>query len=241
MSWQKWMSALLMVPIFSYVVLCLGAYLWGAGALPADRQPNTGALPPSMRAQYRAIHGIHSDAAIRLNPLTVPWHLFRQPAGTDELRLPTRAGRILLQRLGRPVGGTRHLAADIAATIFVSRAWSIDEQVNTVLNEGFYGRGAHGLPAAAESWYGQSPETLWPEEFLALQVLDRGPSFYDPVCHPERFEKRFRFVSAHLNIPDIDTALARARERLRAHPSTCNSAFAPAASMLPFPVSNQAA
>ncbi len=241
MSWQKWISALLLVPVVGYVVLCLGVYLWGAGALPADRQPNTGALPPSMRAQFQAIHGVHSDGAVRLNPLTAPWYFFRQSAGTDELRLPAWAGRTLLQRSDRPVGGTRRVAADIAATIFVSRAWSIDEQVNTVLNEGFYGRGAHGLPAAAKAWYGQSPETLWPEEFLALQVLDRGPSFYDPVCYPKRFEERFRFVSAHLNIPDIDTALARARERLRAHPSACNSASAPATTLLPFPVSNQAA
>lgn len=157
------------------------------------------------------------------------------------MRLLTRAGRILLQRSDRSVGGTRRIAADIAAMIFVSHAWSVDEQVSTVLNEGFYGRGAHGLPAAAKAWYGQSPETLWPEEFLALQVLDRGPSFYDPVCYPERFEERFRFVSAHLNIPDIDAALARARERLRAHPSACNGASTPAAALLPFPIFSQAA
>lgn len=67
MSWQKWMSALLLVPVFGYVVLCLGVYLWGAGALPADRKPSTGALPPSIGAQYLAVQGLHSDAAIRLN------------------------------------------------------------------------------------------------------------------------------------------------------------------------------
>lgn len=241
MSWQKWMSALLMVPVVGYVTLCLGVYLWGAGALPADRQPNTSAIPPSMRAQYRAIHGVDDDSAIRLDPFTMPWHLFRQPGGTDELRLPTRAGRILLQRSDRPADGARRLAADIAAVIFVSRAWSVDEQISTVLNEAFYGRGAFGLRDAAEAWYGQFPETLRPEEFLALQVLERGPSSYDPVCRPVRFEERFRFVSAQLSVVDIDAALARARERLRALPSACNGVSAPAATRLSIPVSSQAA
>lgn len=239
-GWQKWMSALLLAPVLGYVLLCIGLYLWGAGALPANRQPSQQVLSPLLRAQYFASEGIGSADGVRLNPLTVWRYLFRgrSPASND-LQLPTHAGRILLQRSGRPVGGLRRGAADLSAAIYVSRAWSVDEQIATVLSEGYFGRDARGLTAAAEAWYGLSPEALRPEESLAVLVLARSPSYYDPLCRPARFNQRFRILSARLGIADTDAALARARERLR--PVACDSPSLPAAALIPLPIHHLAA
>ncbi len=227
-TWQKWMSALLLAPVLGYVLLCLGVYLWGAGALPADRQPGEQIPTRLLRAQYLASEGIRNADGIRLNPLTMPLYLFRErsPASND-LLLPMHAGRVLLQRSERPADNLRRIAADLAAAIYVSRAWSVDEQVAVVLNEGYFGRNAYGLPAAAEAWYGQPLEMLRPEESLALLVLARSPSFYDPLCRPARFNHRFRILSSRLDITDKAAALARARERLR--PVACSGPSVPAA------------
>ncbi|MGS1078494.1 transglycosylase domain-containing protein [Pseudoxanthomonas beigongshangi] len=237
MTWQKWISALLLVPVLGYVLLCLGVYLWGAGALPADRQPNRQFPSPLLRTQYLASEGIRSADGVRLNPLTVSLYLFRErsPASND-LRLPAHAGRALVRRSAAPIGGLRRHAAELAAMIYVSRAWSVDEQIATVLNEGYFGRDARGLTAAANAWYGQPPEALRPEESLALLVLTRGPSFYDPLCRPGRFNHRFRILSTRLDIADKDAALARARERLR--PVACGDRSVPVAAFIPLPVSS---
>ncbi len=232
MSWQKWISALLLVPVVGYVVLCLGVYLWGAGALPPDRQPDQQLPSTLLRVQYLASEDIRSADGIRLNPLTVSLHLFRErsPASND-LRLPAHAGRALMRRSARPNGVLRRHAADLAAMIYVSRVWSVDEQIATVLNEGYFGRDARGLSAAAKAWYGLPPEALRPEESLALLALMRGPAFYDPLCRPGRFNQRFRLLSTRVDIADKDAALARARERLL--PVSCGDRAVPAAAFIP--------
>jgi hypothetical protein len=56
---------------------------------------------------------------------------------------------------------------------------------------------------------------LTPEECLALIVLMRGPSAYDPTCHRERFVERFVRVASSAGIDPIPEAADRALVRLR--------------------------
>ena len=97
--------------------------------------------------------------------------------------------------------------------------------VDTVLAEGGFGRDARGIEQAATAWYGRSLADLAPEERLLLIALMKGPSYFDPVCHPQRFADRYRQVARRAGHPDTDRARRAALARML--PSACPAMRAP--------------
>ncbi len=53
------------------------------------------------------------------------------------------------------------------------------------LNTSYFGRGAYGLQAAAQTYYGVDAEKLNPSQCAFLASLLKGPTYYDPIGHPE--------------------------------------------------------
>ncbi|MDX6315469.1 MAG: hypothetical protein QOF44_4933 [Streptomyces sp.] len=49
------------------------------------------------------------------------------------------------------------------------------------LNTSYYGRGAYGIQAAAQTYYGVDAEQLTPSQCAVLAALLKGPTYYDPV------------------------------------------------------------
>ena len=75
-------------------------------------------------------------------------------------------------------------------------AWAIEKRFSKAaileqyLNRASFGRGAVGIEAAAQRYFGKGAKTLSRAEILTLMVLPRGPSYYDPIKYPERVKKR---------------------------------------------------
>ncbi|MGW0292359.1 transglycosylase domain-containing protein [Streptomyces tuirus] len=49
------------------------------------------------------------------------------------------------------------------------------------LNTSYYGRGAYGIQAAAQAYYGKEARQLTPSECAFLAALLKGPTYYDPA------------------------------------------------------------
>ncbi|MFD6173365.1 transglycosylase domain-containing protein [Streptomyces coeruleorubidus] len=56
-----------------------------------------------------------------------------------------------------------------------------DEILRGYLNTSYYGRGAYGIQAAAQTYYGKDAEKLKPSECAFLAALLKGPTYYDPA------------------------------------------------------------
>ncbi|GGX12181.1 penicillin-binding protein [Streptomyces malachitofuscus] len=56
-----------------------------------------------------------------------------------------------------------------------------DEILQGYLNTSYYGRGAYGIQAAAQTYYGKDAVDLKPSECAFLAALLKGPTYYDPA------------------------------------------------------------
>jgi membrane peptidoglycan carboxypeptidase len=56
-----------------------------------------------------------------------------------------------------------------------------DEILQGYLNTSYYGRGAYGIQAAAQTYYGKDAVDLTPSECAFLAALLKGPTYYDPA------------------------------------------------------------
>ena len=212
---------MLLVATSLVVVACFGLYAIGASYFPEDVEPNDYRATPDLHALYLQVEAEGIDHVPRLNPVSAVgywiWHLSgrqREPLGS-QLRLLGHAGRALVtRREAHPAGAMRWHLTHLAATIHVSRHWRLDRMVDTRLAEGWFGRNAMGIEQAAQAWYGLPLAELAREERLLLIALMKGPSYYDPCRHPERFGQRYRDVAARANGFDPEAALQRAVVRL---------------------------
>ena len=225
MAWIRALLAILLVLAVLVAGLCFGLHAYGASDLPDDLEPNRYRASSDLRALYLAVEADGIDDVPRLNPVSVwgywLWHFSggqRERLGA-QLRLLGHAGHSLVARQEAPqAGAARWHPTNLAATIHVSRQWRLDRMVDTVLAESGFGRNATGIEQAAQAWYGHPLDELVAEERLLLIALLKGPSYYDPACHPDRFAERYRWAIAQVGWSDPDAALARARARLRALP-----------------------
>ncbi|WP_328348088.1 penicillin-binding protein [Streptomyces violaceus] len=66
-------------------------------------------------------------------------------------------------------------------SIKVGTKLSKDEILQGYLNTSYYGRGAYGIQAAAQTYYGKDAYKLEPSECAFLAALLKGPTYYDPA------------------------------------------------------------
>ncbi|MGK5694805.1 transglycosylase domain-containing protein [Streptomyces sp. URMC 128] len=66
-------------------------------------------------------------------------------------------------------------------SIKVGTKLSKPEILQGYLNTSYYGRGAYGIQAAAQAYYGKEARELKPSECAFLAALLKGPTYYDPA------------------------------------------------------------
>ncbi|MGW3985694.1 transglycosylase domain-containing protein [Streptomyces sp. NPDC004830] len=66
-------------------------------------------------------------------------------------------------------------------SIKVGNKLSKDQILQGYLNTSYYGRGAYGIQAAAQTYYNKDAERLSPSECAFLAALLKGPTYYDPA------------------------------------------------------------
>ncbi|MBO6576972.1 MAG: transglycosylase domain-containing protein [Rhodothermales bacterium] len=76
----------------------------------------------------------------------------------------------------------------------IEQVYTKRELLELYLNKMSFGRGAHGIESAAQTYFDKPAIELELLEAALLIGILKGPSFYDPVQHPERALERRRVV-----------------------------------------------
>src|SRR4029079_18130395 len=92
------------------------------------------------------------------------------------------------------VGGLVRKAKELVISTKMSREWSKDAVLQSYLNIIYFGRGAYGVAAAAQAYFGKPVEQLSVSEGALLAALIQRPSTLDPAVDPEGALERWNWV-----------------------------------------------
>jgi penicillin-binding protein 1A len=90
---------------------------------------------------------------------------------------------------------TRKIKEALLATR-IERAYSKDEILEMYLNQIYFGAGAHGVEAAAQTFFGKKAKDLTIGEATMIAGLPKNPRDYSPINHFERALQRREVVLA---------------------------------------------
>lgn len=76
--------------------------------------------------------------------------------------------------------------AEIGYAIRIEREYTKDQILEIYLNDIYFGRGVHGIEAAARTYFGRPIQELSLEQMALLAGLPKGPELYSPFNHPQR-------------------------------------------------------
>lgn len=114
-------------------------------------------------------------------------------------------------------------------SIKVGTKLSKDEILQGYLNTSYYGRGAYGIQAAAQTYYGKDAVDLTPSECAFLAALLKGPTYYDPAGNEsidssanardnrERSEERWAWILEQMH-KDEHLSTAEYQEAIKRYP-----------------------
>ena len=77
---------------------------------------------------------------------------------------------------------------ELAISVKLAREYSKDDILGFYLNTVYFGRGAYGIEAAAQTYFGVDSSKLTVAQSALLAGLLRAPSYYDPANNPQRGE-----------------------------------------------------
>ncbi|MGY1823623.1 transglycosylase domain-containing protein [Geodermatophilus sp. SYSU D00079] len=83
---------------------------------------------------------------------------------------------------------------ELFLAIKLDNQYEKDEILENYLNTIYFGRGAYGIEAAANTFFGVPAAELTPQQGAVLAVLVRSPSGYDPEVNPEGAQDRWGLV-----------------------------------------------
>jgi penicillin-binding protein 1A len=92
---------------------------------------------------------------------------------------------------------TRKIREFITA-IQLERSFTKDEILEFYLNVVYFGRGAYGVQAASQVYFGKPPVELGLAQISTLIAMLKGPGYYDPTNHPERAAARRNVVLSQM-------------------------------------------
>jgi membrane peptidoglycan carboxypeptidase len=85
---------------------------------------------------------------------------------------------------------------ELAISVKLSRQYAKNQILEFYLNTVYFGRGAYGIQAAAQTFFGKDVSKLTTAEGAVLAAQLRAPSFYDPAVNPVEAQARWRYVVA---------------------------------------------
>jgi penicillin-binding protein 1A len=116
-------------------------------------------------------------------------------------------------RAGRTAQGASTITQQVAKSFFLSPEKTLERKVREILlafrleahlkkeeilylylNQIFFGEGAYGVGAAAETYFRKTVDQLTLPEMAMLGGLPQAPSRYSPSDHPDRAKERQRYV-----------------------------------------------
>ena len=116
-----------------------------------------------------------------------------------EGRLKGHGASTITQQLARNIFLTqdqtwaRKVAEQLTA-VLLERTYTKREIIEKYFNRMLFGRGAHGIEAAAQRFFGKGAKEMSIDECALLVGLLKGPYYYSPVNHPHRAKDRRNIV-----------------------------------------------
>jgi membrane peptidoglycan carboxypeptidase len=83
---------------------------------------------------------------------------------------------------------------ELAISVKLAREYSKDDILEFYLNTVYFGRGAYGIEAAAQTWFNEDVSKLTVAQSALLAGLLKAPSGYDPALHPVAAHARWKLV-----------------------------------------------
>ncbi|MGQ0576417.1 MAG: transglycosylase domain-containing protein [Pseudonocardia sp.] len=120
-------------------------------------------------------------------------------AAWSQLRGGTGGGSTITQQLVKKtlVGDEATLwrkYKEVVLAVKISQERTKDEILGSYLNAIYFGRGAYGIQAASQAYFGKPVGELDVAEGAMLAGLIQSPSRWDPAVNPERAVQRWNFV-----------------------------------------------
>ena len=103
------------------------------------------------------------------------------------------ARNLFNQQVGMEVTWSRKIREQLTA-VLLERTYTKKEIIEKYFNQMLFGRGAYGIQAAANRFFGKDAADLTADESALLVALLRGPYFYSPDNHPRRAAERRDYV-----------------------------------------------
>lgn len=195
-------------------------YLFQAGLPPAGADRNSQLL--DLHGQSVAVFTTNerNQQQVKLEDIS-PWVIEATLAVEDrkfydhfgfDVKGMLRAVLVNLKEMDK-VQGASTLSQQLARNLYLSheRTWSRklkeakytaqlemqyskDEILNMYLNEIYYGRGAYGIEAAAQLYFGKPAKDLNLAESAILAGIPKGPTYYSPYNHMKNAKDRQKIV-----------------------------------------------
>ncbi len=83
---------------------------------------------------------------------------------------------------------------ELIISLKISQERSKDEILGDYLNSIYFGRGAYGIQAASQAYFGRPVETLTPADGALLAGVIQAPSKWDPAQNPDDALRRWNYV-----------------------------------------------
>src|SRR3954467_1998030 len=83
---------------------------------------------------------------------------------------------------------------ELFLAVKLDNEYAKDDILENYLNTIYFGRGAYGIEAAANTYFGVPASQLTPQQGAVLAVLVRSPFTYDPESNPEAAQDRWGLV-----------------------------------------------
>lgn len=106
---------------------------------------------------------------------------------------------------------------EVVLAVKLSRKYSKDQILEFYLNTIYFGRGAYGIEAASQAYFGKPVKQLGPGEGAVLAGLIRAPSYLDPRANPQAAKARWNEVVDQMV---KDKALTSAQRQALPYPTT---------------------
>jgi penicillin-binding protein 1A len=116
-----------------------------------------------------------------LNVLT-----FRQAGASTITQQLSRNLYKLQARHERWYGKITRKIREFITAVQIERNFTKNEILEMYLNVAFFGRNAYGIESASETYFGKPAADLEAPEYTLLIGMLKGPSFFDPISHPDR-------------------------------------------------------
>ena len=112
--------------------------------------------------------------------------------------------------------------------IKINREQSKDEVIGAYMNTIYFGRGAYGIDAAAQAYFGHGADQLTLSESALLAAVIPAPSAWDPAVNPDKAKERWE---RDLNLMVEDGWLSQSERNAAVFPETIDPDTLNSASM----------